>query len=68
MFKKILFDWIKASLMGVGCSLLAAAFVSIVTPGTHPLVVSFCLVLGVVMMIADLVVSLVTAISNPKGE
>jgi hypothetical protein len=25
-------------------------------------------VLGVVMMIADLVVSLITAMSNPKGE
>jgi len=65
MFKKILFEWIRDSLMGVGCSLLAAAFVSIVTPGTPPLVVAFCLVLGVVLMIADLVVSLITAISNP---
>lgn len=68
MLKKILFGWVKASLMGVGCSMLAAAFVSIVTPGTHPLVVSFCLVLGVVMMIADLVVSLISEMINPKGE
>lgn len=68
MYKKVLFGWIIDSLRSVGCGLLTAAFVSIVTPGTHPLVVAFCLVVGLVMLVADLVVSLITAPGNPKGD
>ena len=59
MFKKIVVSWAKDVLMGVGTGLLAAGFVGAVAPGTHPLVIATCLVVGVVSLVAALMVSLV---------
>lgn len=63
--KRAVFKWIKDSLMGVGTGLLAAGFVAAVTPGTPPLLIATTLVVGVGMMVAVLVVSLITEANAP---
>ncbi len=50
--------------MGVGCSLLAAAFVAAITPEITTKVVVFCLIAGFVLMAIDLVLSLTAAKSK----
>lgn len=66
MFKNILIRWFQSCLIGVGCSLLATAFVGLITPDTNPRQVVTILVLGMMMIVGDLVVSIVKAI--PKGD
>jgi len=66
MFKKLFISWFQSCLIGVGCSLLATAFVGLITPDTHPRQVATILVLGVMMLVGDLVVSIMKAI--PKGD
>lgn len=69
MFISVLLNWLKSWLHGVGCSLLAAGLVGIVTAGSLPIAVAFCLVTGVVMILSALVVELICAIpDNPQGE
>ncbi|TXG98866.1 MAG: hypothetical protein E6R08_03710 [Nevskiaceae bacterium] len=64
MYKLIILNWLKSSLMGVGCSLLAAAFVAAITPEITTKVVVFCLIAGFVLMAIDLVLSLTAAKSK----
>ncbi len=65
MLKKVVFKWIKDALMGVGASLLAAGFMGIVAPGTHPMMIAVTLVVGVTAMVGSLVVSLIAEANNP---
>ncbi|MBB3105158.1 hypothetical protein FHR87_003593 [Azomonas macrocytogenes] len=65
MYKTTLVNWLKDALMGVDCSLLAAAFISIVTPSIDMFIVMFCLILGLAMMSTDLMLSLVIDAKNP---
>ncbi len=57
MFKKKILVWIRDALIGVGCSVLATGFIGIITPGTAPFAIAFCLVLGVILPVLGLVVS-----------
>lgn len=57
MFKKKILAWIRDVLIGVGCSVLATGFIGIITPGTVPFAIAFCLVMGVIMLVIGLVVS-----------
>lgn len=57
MFKKKFIAWAKDSIVGVGCSLLAAGFVGIITPGTYPLAISVCLVVGNLLLVLGFVLS-----------
>lgn len=66
IFNKVL-EWLRETIVGVGCSLLAAGFVGIITPGSHPLTISVCLVVGIVMILGGLVVSFFLK-DSPNGE
>lgn len=54
--------------MAMGGSLIATGLVLIATPQSDPRLLALCLVLGILMMVGKLVLSLATALSNPKGE
>lgn len=69
MLYKVVLQWLYTWLTGVGCSLIAAGLVGIVTEGAVPLAVAFCLVTGFAFMVLALVVGLLSAIPNdPEGE
>lgn len=57
MFKRKILVWLRDVLIGIGCSLLAAGFIGIITPGTAPLAIAICLVVGMVLPVIGLVVS-----------
>lgn len=57
MFKKKILVWLRDTLIGLGCSILATGFIGIITPGTSPFAIAFCLVIGVILPILGLVVS-----------
>jgi hypothetical protein len=59
MFKRKFLIWVRDTVIGIGCSLLAAGFVAIVTPGTAPLYLALSLVMGTILIIAGLVVSFI---------
>lgn len=58
MFIKKILSWLKDSMVGLGCSLLAAGFVGIITPGTHPPAIVTCLIVGHSLMLLSFVVAL----------
>jgi len=66
VYNKVL-EWLRETIVGVGCSLLAAGFVGIITPGSHPQTIAVSLVVGVVMIFGGLVVSFYLK-DNPSGE
>lgn len=59
MFIKKVLSWLRDSLVGLGCSLLAAGFVGIITPGTYPPSIAICLVVGNLLLALSFVVSLI---------
>lgn len=66
MFKEILLEWFQSCLIGVGCSLLATAFVGLIGLAATPWEVSLTLVTGMLMLVADLIFSVAQAL--PKGS
>ncbi|EMB2823985.1 TPA: hypothetical protein ACGR4O_004884 [Pseudomonas aeruginosa] len=68
MFQLIILRWVEEALMAMGGSLIATGLVLIATPQSDPRLLALCLVLGILMMVGKLVLSLATALSNPKGE
>ncbi|EOF7683760.1 hypothetical protein ACRCRN_33610 [Pseudomonas aeruginosa] len=57
MFKRKILVWLRDVLIGLGCSVLATGFIGIITPGTAPFAIAFCLVVGLMLPVLGLVVS-----------
>ncbi|GAA0419650.1 hypothetical protein BOO94_23600 [Pseudomonas sp. FSL W5-0299] len=57
MFKRKILVWLRDALIGLGCSVLATGFIGIITPGTAPFAIAFCLVVGLILPVLGLVVS-----------
>lgn len=55
-FNKVL-SWLRETVVGIGCSLLAAGFVGIITPGSHPQAIAVSVVSGLVLIVGGMVVS-----------
>lgn len=54
MLKKKFLKWLSDLLKGIGFSLFAAAVVMAATPGTPPLAFGVALVMGAMLIVADL--------------
>lgn len=57
MFYNKVLSWLRDTVVGIGCSLLAAGFVGIITPGSHPQAIAVSVVIGLVLIVGGLVVS-----------